>query len=140
MTGTRMAVMMPIRPMASPLNAPSTAPSWMAAAVPTPCDEAPRASPLAMRLSIPNTFITAGPTMLPKIPTATTMTAVSEGIPPFQGSNQRLVGTHQFSDDNHADNSDNRSDKDRSQDRYDVPFQVFHLFEQNVTQSNNRGT
>ena len=92
MTGTRIAVMIPIRPMASPLNAPSTAPSWMAAAVPTPCDEAPKANPLAMRLSIPNTFITAGPTILPKIPTATTITAVNDGIPPFFSEIPMAIG------------------------------------------------
>ena len=54
----------------------------MAAAVPTPWEEAPNASPLAIWLSIPSTLITIGPTILPKIPTATTMTAVSEGMPP----------------------------------------------------------
>ena len=31
-----MAVMIPINPIANPLNAPSTAPIWIAAAVPTP--------------------------------------------------------------------------------------------------------
>ena len=146
MTGTRMAVMIPIRPMASPLNAPSTAPSWMAAAVPTPCDEAPRASPLAMRLSIPNTFITAGPTMLPKIPTATTMTAVSEGMPPFFSEIPMAIGVvtdlgcRVAISDWSAPISFPMTITLIIQDRYDVPFQVFHLFEQNVTQSNNRGT
>ena len=82
MAGTRIAVMIPIRPMASPLKAPSTAPIWIATEVPTPCEEAPSANPLAMRLSMPNTFITNGPTRLPNIPTATTTTAVSEGMPP----------------------------------------------------------
>ena len=77
-----MAVIIPIKPIASPLSAPSTAPICMATEVPSPCDDAPNASPLAIRLSIPNTFITNGPTILPNIPTATTITAVNEGIPP----------------------------------------------------------
>ena len=75
--------MMPIKPMANPLSAPSMAPICIAAAVPTPCEEAPKANPLAMLLSMPNIRITMGPTILPKIPTATTMTAVKEGMPPL---------------------------------------------------------
>ena len=128
--------MIPIKPIASPLNAPSMAPIWMAAAVPTPWEEAPNASPLAIWLSIPSTLITIGPTILPKIPTATTMTAVSEGMPPafsatphsdrggdgfrLERGDQRLVGSHQFTDDDYAYDSDNGPDKYGSQDRNDI--------------------
>ena len=87
-----MAVMMPISPMASPLNAPSMAPIWMAAAVPTPCEEAPKANPLAMLLSMPISRMAIGPTMLPKMPTATTITAVSEGIPPLFSAMPMAIG------------------------------------------------
>ena len=65
---TPIAMGVPIKPIASPLSAPSTAPICMATEVPSPCDDAPNASPLAIRLSIPNTFITNGPTILPNIP------------------------------------------------------------------------
>ena len=123
--------MIPINPMASPLKAPSTAPIWIATEVPTPCEEAPSASPFAIRLSMPNTFITNGPTMLPNIPTATTITAVKEGMQPdfsampiaigvdrlrFERGDQRGICSHQLTDRYNADNPHNRTDKDGRQD------------------------
>lgn len=135
--------MIPIKPMASPLKAPSTAPIWMATEVPTPCEEAPNANPLAIRLSMPKIFITNGPTMLPKIPTATTMTAVREGMPPDFSAMPIAIGVVTDFGSSVATNAasapisspiaitltnpDNCSDKDGRQDRNHISFQVLDL-------------
>ncbi len=92
MTGTRMAVIIPITPMASPLMAPSIAPNSIARAVPSPCAAEPSANPLATRLFIPRRYSMKGPEIPPKIPTTTTTTAAMEGMPPERSAMLMAIG------------------------------------------------
>ena len=91
-TGTKMAVIMPITPMANPLIAPSTAPSSMALAVPRPWAAEPKAYPRAIRLLIPKRSRIKVPTKPPKIPTTITTTAAMAGIPPDRSAILIAIG------------------------------------------------
>ncbi len=87
-----MAVISPIRAMASPLTAPSTAPCSSARAVPSPWAEQPKASPREMGLCFPKTRITRDPKIAPMKPVNTTETAVSETFPPIASVTSMAIG------------------------------------------------
>ena len=83
----------PISAIASPLSAPSTAPSSMARAVPMPWAAEPSASPRARGLRIPHLRSRRGPTILPKMPTRKTTTEVTLTTPPSGSLMATAIGT-----------------------------------------------
>ena len=83
----------PIRAIARPLRAPSTAPISMARAVPMPCAAAPRANPRASGSRTPQRLSIHSPKTLPNIPTQKTTTEVTETSPPSGPTTDTAIGT-----------------------------------------------